>query len=123
MRQDIPEVKILKALGDETRLRILLTLRSQELCVCQVVELLSLAPSTVSKHLQILKDARLVDSQKRGRWVYYRLTIDDVEGFPINALRAILQAAGNSDQAGSDTQQLTEILKLDPEVLCGRQRA
>ncbi len=65
---------ITKALGDENRVRVLMALSSGELCVCQVIELLNLAPSTVSKHMSILKHARLIESNKNGKWVYYRLT-------------------------------------------------
>jgi ArsR family transcriptional regulator, arsenate/arsenite/antimonite-responsive transcriptional repressor len=64
---------ITKALGDESRVRILLSLRGGELCVCQIVELLGLAPSTVSKHVDLLRQAGLVDRRKEGRWHYYRL--------------------------------------------------
>ncbi len=64
---------VLKALADENRVRILTALRPKELCVCQIVELLGLAPSTVSKHMAILKQARLVDSRKESRWMFYRL--------------------------------------------------
>ena len=46
---------VIKALADENRVRILMTLGPKELCVCQIVELLGLAPSTVSKHMAILK--------------------------------------------------------------------
>ena len=64
---------ITKALADENRVRVLLALERGELCVCQIVELMALATSTVSKHMSILKAARLVDSRKEGRWIYYRL--------------------------------------------------
>ena len=64
---------VIKALADENRVRVLMALGPKELCVCQIVELLGLAPSTVSKHMSILKQARLVDSRKEGRWMYYRL--------------------------------------------------
>ena len=63
---------VIKALADENRVRVLLALGAGELCVCQIVELLGLAPSTVSKHLSILKQARLVESRKEGRWMFYR---------------------------------------------------
>ncbi len=66
-------MSVVKALGDENRVRALLALRAQELCVCQLIEFLGLAPSTVSKHMSILKQARLVDTRKSGRWVFYRL--------------------------------------------------
>jgi DNA-binding transcriptional ArsR family regulator len=67
---------VLHALADENRLRALAALRRGELCVCQLIALLDLAPSTVSKHLSILRSARLVDGRKDGRWMYYRLSRD-----------------------------------------------
>ena len=64
---------ITKALSDENRVRALMALSGGELCVCQLIELLGLAPSTVSKHMAILRQARLVEARKEGRWMYYRL--------------------------------------------------
>ena len=64
-------LNVTKALAEENRLRILLALGVEELCVCQIIELLELAPSTVSKHMSVLKQARMVDSRKDGRWTYY----------------------------------------------------
>ncbi len=51
-------MSITKALADENRVRMLLALQKQELCVCQIIELVKLAPSTVSKHMSILRAAR-----------------------------------------------------------------
>ena len=65
---------ITRALADENRIRILAALEVRELCVCQITELLRLAPSTVSKHLLLLRHAGLIDSRKDGRWIYYRLS-------------------------------------------------
>jgi len=53
---------VLKALADENRARLLFALRGGELCVCQLIALLDLAPSTVSKHLTILRAARLISA-------------------------------------------------------------
>ena len=66
-------VSIIRSLGDENRLRILMALRHRPLCVCEITTLLGLAASTTSKHLFILRQARLIESIKNGRWVYYRL--------------------------------------------------
>lgn len=107
---NVPEVQALKALGDETRIRAVLALREHELCVCQIVELLDLAPSTVSKHLQILKEAGLVESRKKGRWVYYRLSDSDARGVPIAALDLILTTAKNTRSAREDNKRLKSIL-------------
>lgn len=65
-------LQVTKALADRQRVRILMMLRPGELCVCQIVEVLALAPSTVSKHLSILSAAGLVEVRKDGRWMYYR---------------------------------------------------
>lgn len=62
-----------KALSDQNRLRILMMLKEKPLCVCEVVDVLKLANSTVSKHLSILRNTDLIIDEKDGRWVNYRL--------------------------------------------------
>ena len=69
-------IEITKAISDPNRVRILMALRAGELCVCRIIELLQLAPSTVSKHLTILKRAGLIEGRKEGRWMHYRLPAD-----------------------------------------------
>ncbi len=64
---------VYKALSDTNRLRILMMLKEKSLCVCEVVEILELANSTVSKHLSVLRNANLVMDEKSGRWVNYRI--------------------------------------------------
>lgn len=112
---------VLKALADENRVRILMALRPEETCVCQIVELLKLAPSTVSKHMAILKQARLVDCRKEGRWMFYRLAEDDasVEAAEMTSLVARLLA--DAPQSREDSKQLKRILKMDRDELCRRQ--
>ena len=66
-------LSLTKALSDSTRIRALLTLEGGELCLCQIIEVLGLAPSTVSKHMSLLQQAGLVDRRKQGRWHFYRL--------------------------------------------------
>ncbi len=61
------------ALSDRNRVRALAQLQGGELCVCQIIELLQLSPSTVSKHMSILRHAGLVEARKDGRWMYYHL--------------------------------------------------
>ena len=64
-------VKIFKALSDSNRIRILKMLQIRPLCVCEITAVLSLAPSTVSKHLSILREADLIYDVKEGKWVNY----------------------------------------------------
>ncbi|MBC7963404.1 MAG: metalloregulator ArsR/SmtB family transcription factor [Steroidobacteraceae bacterium] len=72
-------VHIFKALADETRLRILaLLLTEQELCVCDIIASLRLSQSTVSRHLAYLRKSGLVNDRRCGLWMYY--SIVDSEG-------------------------------------------
>ena len=59
---------IAKALADENRARALMALGGGELCLCQIIEVLGMSPSTVSKHMSILHQAGLVERRKDGRW-------------------------------------------------------
>jgi ArsR family transcriptional regulator len=65
--------EVFKALADRTRLRImrLLSITDGEICVCEFVDALKLPQYQVSKHLNILKNAKLVEGERRGTWVYY----------------------------------------------------
>ena len=112
---------ITRALADENRVRILLALRHGELCVCQVIELLGLAPSTVSKHFSILRHAGLVKLRKEGRWAYYRLATQDASPMVRRALRWVLDSVGESPRARRDAARLREILKIEREMLCRRE--
>lgn len=112
---------VLKALADENRVRILMVLAPGELCVCQIVEFLGLAPSTVSKHMAILKQARLVDSRKEGRWMFYRHAEEDlsVEAKQMTAL--VAQLLAEDPQSRDDAKRLRQILRMDRDELCRKQ--
>ncbi len=68
-----PVTQLFKALGDETRLRIVALLSHGELCVCHLESALELAQPTASRQLGILKAAGVVVSRRKGSWVHYRL--------------------------------------------------
>jgi ArsR family transcriptional regulator len=72
-----PLTRLFRALGDETRLRIVALLSHGELCVCHLESALDLNQSTASRHLGILKAAGIVDSRRDGTWVYYSITEQD----------------------------------------------
>jgi ArsR family transcriptional regulator len=65
--------KILKALADVTRLRILKFIMVREMCVCEIMIALGLTQPTTSHHLGILKNVGLIKSQKKGKWAYYSI--------------------------------------------------
>jgi ArsR family transcriptional regulator, arsenate/arsenite/antimonite-responsive transcriptional repressor len=114
-------LSITKALADDNRLRAIGLLRGRELCLCQIIEVLALAPSTVSKHMSILNQARLVESRKEGRWAYFRLADEDAPAEVRQALDMVLASLGRDKQGKADQQQLKAVLKLEPEELCRKQ--
>ncbi len=66
-------LRLFRALGDETRLRLIEELRAGEQCVCDLTDELAAGQSRLSFHLRTLKDAGLVTDRRQGRWVYYAL--------------------------------------------------
>ena len=64
-------VKVFKALSDETRLRMLMLIEQQCLCVCEVMQILGMGQSRVSHHLNILRDAGLAKARRQRTWMFY----------------------------------------------------
>lgn len=112
-----------QALSDISRVRALMSLRKQELCMCQLIDLLDLAPSTVSKHMAILKQAGLVEARKAGRWVYYRLSEPKEASAAAQALRWVQESLARAPQVREDDRKLREILATELEVICCRIRS
>ena len=67
------DAKLFKALSDENRLQILAQLNAEEKCACVLLEKLAISQPTLSHHMRILADARLVECRKEGKWMYYSL--------------------------------------------------
>ncbi|MDD4663310.1 MAG: metalloregulator ArsR/SmtB family transcription factor [Caldisericia bacterium] len=101
---------ILKALSDKGRCRILLALTTfDELCVCQLTEMMGLATATVSRHMSILSQANLVKFRKDKTWVHYSLS----ENISPDLLRWLINSTIQSEEIKKDKIKLDEILKLD----------
>ncbi len=66
--------RFFKALGDESRQRIIGLLSVREMCVCELMSALKMTQPTTSHHLKILEDAEIVKSRKDGKWVFYSLS-------------------------------------------------
>jgi len=72
---------VFRALSDETRLRILKAIsQMEELCECNIVPVLGLSQPTVNYHLKVLREAGLVESERRGQWVYHTVNSKAVLG-------------------------------------------
>lgn len=72
------EIKLLKAMADETRIRILQYLMNGEQCACNIVPFIGKAQPTVSQHLKILVEAGILDVRRDGTWMKYKIRDDRV---------------------------------------------
>lgn len=109
---------VMKALSDRNRVRLLCALRGGELCVCQLIELVGLAPSTVSKHMSLLSQAELVESRKQGRWVYYGLPQDPTAAWPGRLANEVFDALKADGTIAQDEERLRKIRTRNLEELC-----
>jgi len=116
-------LRIAKALSDATRLRALLALRDGELCLCHVVGLLELAPSTVSKHLDILCQAGLVERRKAGRWCHFRLAERSAEPTVRQALRWVRIALVDDATGAKDAHRVAGLRRKNLQELAACYRS
>ncbi|MBN2011523.1 winged helix-turn-helix transcriptional regulator [candidate division KSB1 bacterium] len=99
-------IKIFKALGDKSRLRILKMLQIRQLCVCEMTTVLGLATSTVSNHLSILKEAGLIFDIKDGKWVDYSINTQSSSLFITGLLPLLSFWLNDDEQIQMDAEKL-----------------
>ncbi|MEJ2690927.1 MAG: metalloregulator ArsR/SmtB family transcription factor [Deltaproteobacteria bacterium] len=109
--------QLIKALSEEIRLRIVALLGGGELCVCDLMAVLDLPQSTISRHLAYLKNAGLVEGERRGVWMYYRLS--ERRGFRQEVLlKALDNLFPAEDRTRDDLQKLESYLKTKKGNSC-----
>ncbi|MFA7173111.1 MAG: metalloregulator ArsR/SmtB family transcription factor [Kiritimatiellia bacterium] len=112
---------LFKALSDRNRLRVVAALMGyDELCACQIIELLQVTGATASRHMGVLLSAGLITSRKDGRWVYYRMKKDAISFASV--LDLIGRELEKDPDMESDKKKLTLIDACDLEELCRQQR-
>jgi ArsR family transcriptional regulator len=102
-------VKVMKALSDPNRVKIIKMLQHKTMCVCEMREALQVAQPTVSKHLKLLEDAGLVEFRKDGTWVNYHLT--DGSNSPY-----VASLLGNLRHWLEDDPQIADLTKKIPTI-------
>jgi len=106
-------LRVMKALSDPNRVRIIKLLEDNALCVCEIQEVLSLAQPTVSSHMKILEDAGLVEKERQGTWMIYRQS-DGRESVYAKTMLATLNDWLNEDP------ELRRMKTALPETACKR---
>jgi len=124
-------VKVLKALADPIRLRIMLLLGVRELCVCELTYILGLEQSRVSHHMRILREAGLAEDLRQGRWMVYRIPTrsrEFIDGLVEGLARSGL---GRPARRTGDDRRLADCVRRNirardgcgPRPAAGRRRA
>lgn len=106
--------KTFSALAERNRLRILSVLHYRPMAVCEIREVLGLSFSTVSRHLSLLTAAGLIDFNKEGKWVHYRLNLAPDSGLTTLIEWLFQQLAGDE----VFRQDLEKAEKVDKNLIC-----
>ena len=110
-------VKVMKALSDPSRVKIIKMLQIRVMCVCEIKEALGVAQSTASKHLKILEDAGLITFHKEGLWANYTLTDGGASPYAASMIGNMRHWLEDDPEIGGLASQLSHIHRED---VCGR---
>ncbi|MCB2182464.1 MAG: metalloregulator ArsR/SmtB family transcription factor [Desulfobulbaceae bacterium] len=110
-------VHLIKALSDETRLRILALLQDGELCVCDLMSVLQLPQSTVSRHLAYLRNAGWAEDRRQNKWMYYQLN-RETSGLQKKLLTQLQEHLAQLAQIKNDRKKLQDYLASKKEQCC-----
>ncbi len=108
-------LRVIKAMADENRLRILKILEANSQCVCELQEALGIVQSAVSRHLHILEDAGLITHERNGMWVDYSLVPLPSDTNARAILKAVLDGLENNPQTKNDRAKMASIRR---EEIC-----
>ncbi|MDF7807490.1 metalloregulator ArsR/SmtB family transcription factor [Pontiellaceae bacterium B12219] len=92
------KAKVLKALAHPTRLWMAEQLSAGEMCVCEFVDQIDADFSTISKHLSVMKQAGIVEDDKRGKQVYYKMKVPCVMNF-MGCVEAVIESNAKAQAA------------------------
>jgi ArsR family transcriptional regulator, arsenate/arsenite/antimonite-responsive transcriptional repressor len=109
-------IKVMKALSDPNRVKMIKLLQRKVMCVCEIQEALGLAQSTASKHLKILEEAGLITFSKEGLWVNYRLADGARNPYVASLLGNLRHWLEDDAQVMALVAKLPEIRR---EFICG----
>ncbi|MGA7161532.1 MAG: metalloregulator ArsR/SmtB family transcription factor [Bacteroidota bacterium] len=99
----------LKALSEEIRIRLLLVLMKKEACVCELMATFNMAQSKLSHHLIALRDAGFIKDEKRGKWNYYRIDMNNLDPIKRNLLSSLVTWVDEDSVVEKDRQTLEKV--------------
>jgi ArsR family transcriptional regulator len=110
-------IKCLKALSDESRLRVLNLILERECCVCEVMQVMEISQSKASRILSALYDAGLLKLRKEGRWALYSIDKEDLNDYMTDILTGVSKALEGNKIAVRDREKLKKAERVGPSCV------
>jgi ArsR family transcriptional regulator len=107
-------VKAMKALSDETRLRILNLLLERECCVCEVMQALDISQTRASRNLSALYDAGFLKLRKDGLWSLYSIDNEEMKPHFADLIEAVRKGLEGNEVMASDRKRLKKAKRVGP---------
>jgi len=107
----------IKALSDETRVRILKVLMERECCVCEVMQALNISQSRASRNLGILADAGFVKSRRDGLWIIYSIDEQTVNSHAASLVEMLRSSLVNDEIILQDRERLSHAVRTGPRTM------
>ena len=110
-------IKAMKALSDETRLRILNTLLLRECCVCEVMQALDISQSRASRNLGILQNAGFLKTRRDGLWIVYSIDWEATNRYATSLAKLLKDSPVSNDMLDKDKERLKHTVRVGPTAL------
>lgn len=107
-------IRVMKALSDETRLRILRVLLEQECCVCEVMQALDISQSRASRNLGILQEAGFLRARRDGVWIVYSVDWQTANRYAISLAKLLKDSFPNNGVLAQDKERLKHAKRIGP---------
>jgi ArsR family transcriptional regulator len=107
-------IKVMEALSDETRLRILRILLEQECCVCEVMQALDISQSRASRNLGILQDAGFLRARRDGAWIVYSVDWQTANRYAASLAKLLKDSPISNEVLAQDKERLKHAKRTGP---------
>ena len=110
-------IKAMKALSDETRLRILKILLERECCVCEIMQALDISQSRASRNLGILEDAGFLKARRDGAWIVYSVDWEAANRYAASLAKLLRDSPISNEVLAQDRERLSHAERVGPKAL------
>ena len=110
-------IKAMKALSDETRLRILRVLLEKECCVCEVMQALDISQSRASRNLGILQDAGFLRARRDGAWIVYSVDWQTANRYAASLVKMLRESLISNEILAQDRERLSHAVRVGSRAL------